>query len=720
VAAVLPGRRTRTRTVVTRGCCRDASTGAVRAEGSRTGASRGPGDGRTVALVGAPNVGKSTLFNALTGARRSVGNWPGTTVEVGRGSWRLPDGERVTVLDLPGAVSLDPVSPDEELTRDLVAPAVDRPAPSDGVRGRVPGAVVLVVDAADLGRGLYLVRQVRELPQRVVLALSMMDVARRRGRAVDVAALSAAVGVPVVPVDPRRRDGLARLGEAVTDALDSAAPVPLPPPQPLPGTGGPAGEPVDEPVAVAEQIDELGVAEARFAWVADVVAASTRQCGEAGRGRADRIDRLLTSPVIGPLVFLAVMWGVFQVTTRLAAPVQEWLSTALAGPVDDGAREAVGAFGLRGSLVEGLLVDGLVAGVGTVLTFVPVMAVMFLTLAVLEDSGYLARAAVVTDRLMRSVGLPGRAFLPLVVGFGCNVPAVSATRVLPDARHRLLTTLLVPLTSCSARLTVYVLVATAVFGDAAGNVVFGLYVLSVLLVVGVGLLLRSTLLRVVGDEPLVIDLPRFQAPAPRILLSVTWGRLADFLRTAGGVIVLAVTAVWLLSAVPAPGSSGEDRTVTAGGAAATSTGSPGSGSTGVEGSAYHALASASAPVFEPAGFGDWHLTGTLLVGFVAKEAVVSSWAQTYSVQEEAAGQGAAGGALGERLRADLDRSSGGHPVPAALAFLAFFLAYTPCAATLAAQRREIGGRWTAVGVGVQLGVAWLLAVVVFQVGRLVA
>jgi ferrous iron transport protein B len=331
------------------------------------------------------------------------------------------------------------------------------------------------------------------------------------------------------------------------------------------------------------------------------------------------------------------------------------------------------------------------------LTFVPLMAIMFSLLAVLEDSGYLARAAVVTDRMMRALGLPGRAFLPLIVGFGCNVPAVSATRVLPDARQRLLTVLLVPYTSCSARLTVYVLVASSFFGARAGDVVFGMYVLSIVLVLVGGLLLRSTLLRGVAHEDLVLDLPRYQLPMPRLLAAVTWMRLSAFLRTAGGIIVTTVLIIWVLSTVQVRDAP---------------TAEP------VQNSAYGQLATAAAPIFAPAGFGDWHATGALAVGFVAKEAVVSSWAQTYATIEP--NDLTSPGHLGEHLREDFERSSGGHVVPAVLAFLVFLLGYTPCVATLAAQRREVGGRWTAVGVGVQFGLAWVIAVAVFQIGRLIA
>jgi ferrous iron transport protein B len=287
--------------------------------------------------------------------------------------------------------------------------------------------------------------------------------------------------------------------------------------------------------------------------------------------------------------------------------------------------------------------------------------------------------------------------LPLIVGFGCNVPAVSATRVLPDARQRLLTVLLVPYTSCSARLTVYVLVASSFFGSRAGDVVFGMYVLSIVLVLVGGLLLRSTLLRGLAHEDLVLDLPRYQLPMPRLLVAVTWMRLSAFLRTAGGIIVTTIVVVWVLSTVQVA----SDRTAEP-----------------VQNSAYGQLATAAAPVFAPAGFGDWHATGALVVGFVAKEAVVSSWAQTYATIEP--DDLNRPGHLGEHLREDFERSSGGHVVPAVLAFLVFLLGYTPCVATLAAQRREVGGRWTAVGVGVQFDVAWVVAVEFFQIVRLVA
>ena len=622
-----------------------------------------------VALAGSPNVGKSTLFNGLTGLGRDVGNWPGTTVSVGRGVWHHSGGD-VLLVDLPGAYSLDPHSPDEELTRALLCdvPAAER-----------PDVVVVVASAGHLARGLYLLGQLRSTDQRLVLAVTMSDVAARRGLTIDVPALAAAVGVPVVAIDPRRRSGVAELDDAVRAAMAGGVPVPM---------------------QMPAESAEFARAEALFAWVDAAMAVSVVRSGETRRTWSDRIDRVVTSPVVGPLVFLAVMWLVFQITTKVAAPVQEALGGVVDGPISSVASAILGAVGLGGTWVEGLVVDGVIAGVGMLLTFVPLMALMFMLLALLEDSGYMARAAVVTDRLMRAIGLPGRAFLPLVVGFGCNVPAIAGTRVLPHARQRLLTALLVPFTSCTARLTVYVLVATTFFGSAAGTVVFIMYVISIVLIVLVGLLLRSTLVRGVGGEPLVLDLPPYQLPLPRLLLASTWLRLRGFLRTASGIIVITVVAVWALSSIPAPGAQGSF------------------GDVPVSDSVYGATAQAVAPVFTPAGFGNWETTSALMVGFVAKEAVISSWAQTFATAEP--DDPHTPGALGEEIRTTFEESSGGHPIAAVWAFLIFLLAYTPCVATLAAQRQEIGLRWTMVGVGVQLGVAWVLAVAVFQIGRLIS
>lgn len=627
----------------------------------------------TVALVGAPNCGKSTLFNAVTGSRRTVGNWPGTTVEVGSAPWHGA-GADLELLDLPGTYSLDPQSPDEQLTRDLLV---------DGPPDRRPAVTIVVVDAAHLARGLYLVAQLREDPRRVVVALTMSDVAARRGVSVDPAALADALGVPVVALDPRRRAGVHRLREAVEGVRRASVPAPRPR--------------ADLDAADLDDGDELAVADERFAWV-DRVATVASRVTDVPPTVTDRVDRWVTAPVVGPVLFLAVMWAVFELTTAVAAPAQDAVGRLFAGPVTDGVTALFAAAGWGGTWPEMLVVNGLIAGVGMLLTFVPLMGIMFLLLALLEDSGYLARAAVVTDRTMRAIGLPGRAFLPLVVGFGCNVPAISATRILPEARHRVMTALLVPFTSCSARLTVYVLVAATFFPRHAGTVVFAMYLASIVIVVGVGSALRSTLWRAVGDTALTLDLPAYQRPTPRLIAAVTWTRVRGFLRTAGGIVVVTVGAVWLLQAVPVHGEAAF-------------------GHVAPDDSLFAAASRLLVPVFAPLGFGDWHTAGALVVGFVAKEAVITSWAQTYAAADPTAGESPA--QLQDHIGAAFAATAGGATVAAVFAFLVFLLAYTPCVATVAAQVREIGARWTAFGIVLQVATAWTLGLVVFQLGRLV-
>ncbi len=636
------------------------------------GAARGERDpsAPTIALVGPPNVGKTTLFNAISGARAAVGNWPGTTIDVGRGRWRIAT-ETAELIDLPGAYSLDAISPDEQLTRSLLIGAV---------ADELPAAVVVVVAATRLSAGLYLFAQLRERGLPLVLALTMSDVVRRRGAVIDVDKLRDLLGVEVVTVNPRTGVGLDALTAATSRVVVDGS------------TTAPSLATPDAPDAA----DAADAADRRFEWVAEVVAAAVSRTARPRPTRSDLVDRWVMSPVVGPLVFIAAMWSVFQATTALAAPLQRLMGSFFAGPVANGALALLTSLGLGGGWLERFVVDGLIGGVGLLMTFAPLMALMFALLAVLEDSGYLARAAVVADRAMRAIGLPGQAFIPLIIGFGCNVPAISATRVLADARHRAMTALLVPFTSCSARLTVYVLVASMFFPGNVGNAVFVMYLASVALVIVIGLALRRTLWRAMGETPMMLDLPPYQAPHLRLMTNATWVRLRAFLRTAGGVIVLAVAAVWFMQALPVRGSHAF-------------------GDVPVKDSAYAAVAGEVAPVFAPAGFGDWHATGALAVGFVAKEAVVSSWAQTYATQGSADAHPP--GYLTNLVRADFQRSSGGHQSPAAWAFLMFVLAYTPCAATLAAQRREIGWRLAAFGLAVQLATAWTLAVAVFQIGR---
>ena len=637
-----------------------------------------PAGSPVIALVGAPNAGKSTLFNGLTGAKARMGNWPGTTVEVSRGAWKVGE-TTYDVIDFPGAYSLDPISPDEKLTRDLVIDCEDKERPD---------LVLVAVDAASLGRSLYMVSQLAEKPFRTVVVMTKTDVADSFGTTIDAKVLEKALGVRVLEVDPRHRSNLVAVGEAVTEEMRKE-------PKVL--------RPVTVPAGADPTVSEFDLADARLAWVEKAVAAATTNNDKRPTSWSERIDKVALHPVFGPLMFLATMWIVFQITTTVAKPMQDGLDALFGGPVSDAVRSGLQAVGLTHPLFEGLIVNGLIGGVGMVLTFAPLMALMFLCLAVLEDSGYMARAAVVTDRLMKSIGLPGKAFIPLIVGFGCNVPAISATRVLTQPRQRLLTALLIPFTSCSARLTVYVMLAATFYPNSSGTVVFAMYLISIGLVVLVGLAMKNSLWRRMGSEPLAIDLPGYQIPGPKLALSVMWVRLKGFLSTAGGIIVVTVTIVFLLQSTPmVSGYSFADENLQP------------------QDSVYGKVSDGIAPIFAPAGFDSWSIAGTLITGFVAKEAVISSWAQTYALddptEEDSEQQGTS--PLAQAIKQDFNNASGGHTHAAVWAFMVFLLAYTPCVATLAAQRREIGLKWTLIGIAIQLFTAWALAVVIFQVLKL--
>lgn len=604
-----------------------------------------------VALVGRSNVGKSTLFTRLSGVHRKMGNWPATTVEVGSAEVDF-NGRGITLLDLPGIASLHPVSPDEALAVEIL---------NEGK----PDLVLFVIDCASMARCLYLLSELLERKQKVLIALSMDDVAQRRGIDVSAEKLSEALGVPVMKVNPRKNQGIKELEREVVNHLDIG----------------------QEPVEISFRSTED-----RVDWVHDISKQVTTKVF-AKESRSDQLDKVLTSPFFGPLALLGILWLVFQGTTTFAAPMQDWLDVIINQKFGTFVADNIG----NNSIIRGLVVDGIIAGVGTLLTFLPVMTVMFFFLSFLEDSGYMARAAVVADRIMRAAGLPGRAILPMLVGFGCNVPAVSATRALSDARHRLIAGLAVPFTACSARLAVYVFVGTVFFKENAGTVIFVMYLVSISLVIGFSFLFKTIFAKDAPREPLLIELPPYKLPTSLLIVSDAWLRVKGFLREAAGIVVITVIAVWALMSVPF--SAGYSF-----------------GDVPVEKSAYGTVAKAISPVFAPAGFDDWHTTGALITGFVAKEVVISSWAQNYAVDGE--DDQTEQESLGKLLQDDFKRSSGGDTFPAIWAFLIFLTAYTPCVATVAAQKKEFGTRWALIGVGLQLAIAWLLAVAVFQIGRL--
>lgn len=652
---------------------------------------------KRVVFVGNPNVGKSSMFNALLGARTRTMNAPGTTVSITCGQYHYEkpktagNAQNWQFVDTPGTYSLAPMSPDEQVAVNALTGMSGMP---------VPDLAVVVLDATALSRSLYLLSMVVELGLPTVVALTMNDLAVRNGCGVDAERLSHLLdGMPVVAIDGRTGNGGKALAGAIAASFEGT-PVPH----------GLTALPTATADADMKTADGLSVwaesrADARLDWTAGILRGLDMHAVDHVT-LSDRIDRVLLHPVIGVLVFLAVLFVVFQATTTLASPMQDWIDVTFRGWCTDGLDLLLGLFGpsVSGGWLRSLLVDGLLDGVVTVLTFIPVMGIMFLLLSILEDSGYMARAAFVMDRAMRALGLDGRAFLPIIVGFGCNLPALAATRTLSDSRQRVLTGMLVPFAACSARLSVFLVLAHAFFPKYAGLVVFLMYVASVMVILLVGVLLRHTMFRGLELEPLMLALPAYQCPRALQLARSVLLRLWGFIRGASVIIISMITALWLLQGIPV--------TANAGGFAHVDD---------VHDSAYGVLADAVAPVFAPAGFDDWHASAALITGFVAKEVVVGSMSQSYHADEpdDAASQQAGEGTLGQKLRASFDQSSHGHGKAAAIAFLLFTLAYTPCLATVAEMRRQFGTKVAARSVLLSLAVAYVIAIIAFQTLRLI-
>jgi ferrous iron transport protein B len=481
----------------------------------------------------------------------------------------------------------------------------------------------------------------------------------------------------------------------------------------------------------------MELAEHRFEWITGLVDEMTGPVVSITTW-SDRVDRILTHRFLGIPIFLVVMWIVLRVTADVTAPYLDWVDSTISGPVSRWSVDLLGLIGLDGGWVESLVVDGVLAGVGGVLVFVPVLFALYLMLALLEDTGYMSRAAAVMDRAMRAVGIPGKAFLPMMVGFGCTVPAIYATRTLDSSRDRLLTGLITPFMSCGARLPVYVLLATVFFADAKSMVVFAMYVLGIAIAVLIGLLLSRTVLSDEDPAPFVMVMPEFRLPNLRTVWILVRQRTGSFIKGAGTTILIASIVVWFLLAIPLGGGGGF-------------------ADTEVEDSAFGVVSKGMAPVLDPLGFGDWEQSGSLLSGFVAKEVVVSTMAQLYLTEisgpeiaspgfaddvEQVASSFVAAGwdtllaiprvvgldlldlqdgsdtALQAAVRDSFDSSSGGYGELAALGFMVFVLLYTPCMAAVAAFRQEFGTKWMWVSVIGQFVIAWSGAFLVFQGGRL--
>ncbi|NBT11981.1 MAG: ferrous iron transporter B [Planctomycetia bacterium] len=641
----------------------------------------------TAALVGNPNTGKSTLFTALAGIPTRIGNYPGVTVEEKVGRFRHA-GRTVDLVDLPGAYSLRPQSPDEQVAVDVL-------------RGTMPGVpkpdcVIVVVDAANLARNLFLASQVLDLGLPTVVALTLGDLAADKGISVAADPLARRLGCPVIPVVAPHGTGIAHL----RDALLAAADGPPPPPPDL----GPhlASTDASRPAAARDAI-------ARYAWIDDVVADVVRCSPRRGRSQAEAIDAVLTHRVWGTLVFALVMLALFTSIFRFAAPAMDLISAGM---------DAIAAR-VEATLPEGplrsLLVDGVLAGVGGVVVFVPQIALLFLFIAILEGCGYLSRAAFLMDRLLVGAGLSGKSFIPLLSSFACAIPGIMAARTIENRRDRLLTILVAPLMSCSARLPVYLLLCGAFVPDVAVGVAWlrlpavvlvAMYALGVAVAAAVALLLSRTVFRG-PPQPFVMELPGWRWPQPAVVLERVREAAWSFLRNAGTLILAMSVVLWALGSYPKP--------VLPADAALTAAEERGEA---LRQSFLGRAGRAIEPLVRPLGW-DWRIGCAALASFPAREVVLGTLGVIYNLGDVDPGEEEGATMLVRRLKAATWDGSERKvfTLPVALSIMVFFALCAQCASTLAVIGRETGSWvWPAVTFAYMTALAWLGAFAIYQLG----
>ena len=665
------------------------------------------------ALVGNQNCGKTTLFNALTGSNQHVGNFPGVTVE--QKSGEVKGVKNCSVVDLPGIYSLRPYTQEEIVSRDFII-------------NQKPDCIINIIDATNIERNLYLTLQLLELRVPTVIALNMMDEVYANGGTVDVQQLSRLIGVPVVPISAVKGEGVSELIDRVVDTARKKA---------LPGVTDFCAD--DSPVhrcihavihLIQDHADRLGVssrfctakliegdpeladrleldenerellehcivqmesesgldrnaalADMRYSFIEGVVSKTVVKCHESREhARSVRMDRVLTGKYTAIPTFLAIMFLIFYLTFNvIGSALSDWLSLgidALTGLVDRG----LTAYGIN-PVVHSLVIDGIFAGVGSVLSFLPIIVTLFFFLSILEDTGYMARVAFVMDRPLRKLGLSERSFVPMLIGFGCSVPAIMATRTVSSDRDRKMTILLTPYMSCSAKIPIYAVFAAAFFPQNRGLAMICLYALGIVMGIIVALILKSTAFR--GQPvPFVMELPNYRMPSLKSVGLLLWEKAKDFLERAFTVIFMATVLIWFLQTFDTRLNVVADSAD----------------------SLLALIGQLIAPVFRPLGFADWRMVTALISGFTAKEAVVSTLAVL----------------LGTNV-ANLSSALGSvfNPITA-VSFLVFTLLYTPCVAAVATIRRELGSAVKTIGVVImQCSVAWLTAFVIYNVIRVI-
>ncbi len=710
-----------------------------------------------IALAGNPNVGKSTLFNRWTGMRQHVGNWPGKTVEKKEGNFKYKDHE-IEVVDLPGNYSLTAYSVEEVVSRDYIV-------------HEKPDVIVNVIDAANIERNLYLTVQMMELGANVVLALNMNKFAREKGLKINKKQLSQLLGVPVIEIEAVDDTGSEQLlqtilkvskspnivldrleyGNEVSEHMGQIKEIID---QDISGLEAPSSwialKLMEDDPEIIKKIEETGkgqrvlrevkkiqrhfnnvfgddadaaITDARYGFIAGLISESVKKPKIDKVTRSDMIDRIVTHKYLGIPIFLLIMWLTFQITFALGDPLGGYIEEALAW-----LGETVAA-----SLGEGFLtsfiVDGVIGGVGGVLVFVPLIFILFLILSILEDSGYLARAAFVMDRFMHKlVGLHGKSFIPMILGFGCAVPGIMATRTLENERDRLLTMLIVPFMSCSARLPVYALLVAAFFSAYSGWVIFSLYLLGIVVAIMVAAIFKKTIFKGMS-APFVMELPPYRLPTAKGALIHMWERGALFLKKAGTIILALSVVIWALSSLPVGVEYGSQESVTG------------------------QIGTVLSPIFAPLGFGEWQATVAIIYGFLAKEVVVSTFGTLYGIGGDSGGDEASAEEAPAAESAPAEQASNETPAEAssaesaaaeeeetapeedsgfiavmqelftplsAYAYMVFVLLYIPCLATLAVIKRETNSwKWPTFAAVYTFVVAYVVSFVVYQGGLLI-
>ena len=673
------------------------------------------------ALVGNPNCGKTTLFNEITGSTQYVGNWPGVTIEKKEGRARRAQ-EDVRIVDLPGIYSLSPYSMEEIVARDYI---IDEK----------PDVVINILDATNIERNLYLTTQLMELEIPVVVALNMMDAVEAKGDKINIELLSGELKTPVMPLTASKGRGVKELMDAAIGVAHTAASkefasyaeiyderikkyidriekeiVTKVAPKPYNTRWASLKLLENDPKAIEKlgvsnallneinpwreelekQCDndaETIIADNRYRYISEIVGKAVRKKANVGQMTlSDKIDKAVTNRILAIPLFFAVMLIVFKITFgALGSFTIGWVDGVVNGTFADAVAEWLQAAGAS-EWLDALIVNGIIGGVGSILVFVPQLMILFFFLSLLEDSGYMARAAFVMDRFLRKLGLSGKSFIPMIMGFGCSVPAIMSTRTLENEKDRKLTIILTPFMSCGARLPIYALFAAAFFSRNQDVVIFSIYVLGIIVAIVSGIILKKTIFK--GEaSPFVMELPPYRLPTLKGLLIHMWDRAKGFIKKAGTIIFAAAVIVWVLQGFNFSFQMVEE---------------PGESILG-------AIGGVIAPIFAPLGFGDWKSAVALFTGFIAKESVVSTMGILHGIGEAADNTTALASAL-QNVFTPLS----------AYAFMAFTLLYMPCMAAFATIKREMNSwKWTLFTVGYQTGVAWIIAFLIFQVGRLV-